>query len=77
MHHKFSQRNPKIDVTTIEVDLRLSTLKPLHAATTTKVYEYLKSENGKKIILAGWTASGITGALKGPRGKAFKLESIS
>ena len=69
------QRNPKIDVTTIEVDLRLSTLKPLHAATTTKVYEYLKSENGKKIILAGWTASGITGALK--EGREGKLSSLN
>ena len=69
------QRNPKIEVTTIEVDLRLSTLKLLHSATTTKVYEYLKSENGKNIILAGWTVSGITGALK--EGREGKLSSLN
>ena len=30
-------RDPNIDVTAIEVDLKLSTLKPLHAATVIKI----------------------------------------
>ena len=29
-----------------------------------KVYNFLKSEKGRKIILSGWTASGITEALQ-------------
>ena len=41
------QKDPNIDVTTIEIDLKLSTLKPIHAATMGKVYKFLKSEKGR------------------------------
>ena len=34
--------DPKRNVTTIKVDLKLSTLKPTHAKTVSKVYEHLK-----------------------------------
>ena len=34
--------DPKRNVTTIKVDLKLSTLKPIHAKTVSKVYEHLK-----------------------------------
>ena len=37
--------DPKRDVTMIEVDFRLSTLKPEHAKVMKKVYEFLQSEN--------------------------------
>ena len=59
--------DPDIDVTTINVDLKLSTLKPLHEATVWKVYNFLKTEKGKNIILAGWKSSGITEALQEAR----------
>ena len=36
--------NPKRDLTTIKVDLKLSTLKPIHAKTVSKVYEHLKRQ---------------------------------
>ena len=55
-----------IDVTTIDVDLKVSTLKPLHAATVIKVYNF-KIDVGYKIILSGWRAAGITEALKKAR----------
>ena len=38
-------RDPKRDVTTIEVDLRLSNLKPKHTKVMRKVYKFLHSEN--------------------------------
>ena len=57
-------RDPKRDVTTIEVDLRLSTLKPEHAKMMRKVYEFLQSEKGCDVIKAGWRAAGITDVLK-------------
>ena len=41
---------PDRDVTTIKVDLRLSTLKPRHAKVMTDMYQHLKSEKGKEII---------------------------
>ena len=60
-------KNPQKDVTTIEVDLKLSTLKPKHGKVMCEVYDYLKSEKGKKIILSGWKASGIENAVNESR----------
>ena len=60
-------RNPKRDVTTIEVDPRLSTLKLEHARVMRKVYEFLQSEKGCDVIKAGWRAAGITDVLKEAR----------
>ena len=58
----------KRDVTTIEVDLWLSTLKPEHAKVMRKVYKFLQSEKGCDVIKAGWRAAGITDILKEARG---------
>ena len=52
-------RAPKRDVTKIEVDLRLSTLKPEHAKVMRKVYEFLQSEKGCDVIKVGCIAAGI------------------
>ena len=57
-------RDPKRDVTTTEVDLRLSTLKPEHAKVMRKVYEFLQSEKDCDVIKAGWRAAGITDVFK-------------
>ena len=57
-------RDPAMDVTTIKLDTKLSTLKQMHAKTMGKVYKFFKTENCKKVILAGWKASGITEASK-------------
>ena len=59
--------DPDIDVTTIEIDLKLSTLKPCHVVTIEKVYNFLKSEEGREIILSGWKAAGVTEALQQAR----------
>ena len=63
--------NAEIDGTTIDIDMKLSTLKPLHAKTINKIYKYLKSDKGKDIILAGWRAAGITQALAQGRENNF------
>ena len=55
--------DPKRDVATIKVDLKLSTLKPIHAKTVSKVYEHLKSDKAKQVILNGFRAAGITEAV--------------
>ena len=60
-------RDPKRYVTTIEVGLRLSTLKPEHAKVMRKVYEFLQSEKGCDVIKAGCRAVGITDVLKEAR----------
>ena len=60
-------RDPKRDVTTIEVDLLLSALKPKHAKVMRKVYGFLQSEKGCDVTKAGWRAAGITDVLKEAR----------
>ena len=57
------EREPNRDVATIEVDLKLWTLKPIHTKALIGIYEFLQSDRGKNIILNGWKASGITEAL--------------
>ena len=57
--------DPNRDVTIIKVDLKLSTLNPIHAKTVSKVCEHLKSDNkGKQVILNGFRAAVITEAVK-------------
>ena len=46
-------RSPWKDVTTIEIDLKLSTLKPCHGKLTKEVYEWLLTDKGKGIIFIG------------------------
>ena len=58
------QADTKRDVTTIKVDLKLFTLKPIHAKTVSNVYEHLKSDKRKQVILNGFRAAGITKAVK-------------
>ena len=38
----------------------MSTLKPLHAKIMAELFAHLKSDKGKKIIINGWRAAGIT-----------------
>ena len=59
--------DPDRDVTTIQVGLRLSILKPRNARVMTDIYQYLKSQRGKEIIKAGWREAGITDVLKDSR----------
>ena len=59
--------DPDQDVTTIKVDLRLSTLRPRHAKVMTDMYQHLKSEKRKQIIKAGWRTAGITDMQRGKK----------
>ena len=53
----------------IEVKLKLSVLKPLHAGWLIDAYNHLTSEAGRKIIANGWQSAGITSAIsKGVQG---------
>ena len=60
------QVDPEKDVTTIKVDLRLSTLKPLHAKVMTEICEHFK-QDGCGTILNGWKAAGVNPAVKDAR----------
>ena len=47
----------------IEVKLKLSVLKLLHAGWLIYAYDHLTSEAGRKIIANGWQSAGITSAI--------------
>ena len=49
----------------IEVDLRLSVLKPVHAAWLVDLYNYLASTEGKVYIDKGWKKAGIKCVVSG------------
>jgi len=59
--------DPDREVASIEVDLRLSTLKPRHAKVMIELYDHFQTEAGKKVIKAGWKAAGITDNLANAR----------
>ena len=59
--------NPGKDVTTTEIDLTLSTLKPRHGKLMKEVYEWLLTDEGKGIILSGWRSAGILDCVKNAR----------
>ena len=49
----------------IDMDFRLTTLKPLHAQWLISLYNHLTSERGSQIINNGRKRSGITGIIDG------------
>ena len=60
----------------IDVDLKLTTIKPLHAQWLVNLFNYLTSDIGKEIVLKGWRKAGISGLLDGsttlPEADPFK-----
>ena len=52
-----------IDLENVDVKLRLSILKPIHAWLV-DLYNHMTTSKGKEVILSGWRASGITDAIR-------------
>ena len=48
----------------VDVKLRLSTLKPLHAGWIVDFYNYITSADGEKVTNNGWDAAGIADAIR-------------
>lgn len=48
----------------IEIDYRLSVLKPLHAKWLISLYDHMSSPEGKAVISSGWKKSGIYDAIR-------------
>ena len=64
--------NPERDVTTIYIDLKLSTLKPIHGKLMGSIYEHFKSAKGKETIMNGWKAAGISEAVADARNHSIR-----
>ena len=52
------------DVTTIKIDLKLSTLKSIYLNILIQIF---KTSNGKSVIISGFQATGITNAVVNAR----------
>jgi len=48
----------------VDVKLRLSVMKPIHAHWMVELYNQMTTGDGKKNIMSGWRASGIEDAVK-------------
>ena len=46
----------------IDIKLRLSVLKPLHASWLVELFNHMTSDNGRQIIANGWKSAGISPA---------------
>ena len=53
------------DSTDVNVDLRLTVLKPLHAVWLVDLYNHLTSPVCVRLIAKGWEKAGISGVLGG------------
>ena len=58
-----SQLDKGTPVDEIDIKLRLSLMKPLHAGWTVDLYNHMTSAEAKKIIDSEWTSSGIKNAI--------------
>ena len=52
------------DLNNIEVSLKLSVVKPLHAKWIIEMYDHMTSTAAKAVCLKGWEVTGILGAVK-------------
>ena len=58
----------------INIDLKLSKLKPLHAEWLVELYNQMSTAEGQKIIHSAWKASGITEAMKAGKASLQPLD---
>ena len=64
---------PNLDVTTISVNLRLTTLKPIHFEALKKNLSFFDTEDGKKIIIFGFRSAGIIQVIEKARAGEHSL----
>ena len=58
------QLNDGKQIENVDIPLRLSILKPIHAEWMLSLFNQMTTEEGKEIILSGWRAAGISDAIK-------------
>ena len=72
------QLDAGVDLASVVIKLKLSMLKPLHAGWMVDLYNQMTTEDGKRIILAGWRATDILDAVRlGVANPSLTAEPIS
>ena len=51
----------------VDVDLRLSVLKPIHVTWIVSMYNHLSSSEGRRSIPKGWKKAGVTDVVSGSK----------
>ena len=62
-HQISKQLDEGVKIDSVDVELQLTILKPLHAQWVVDFYNEMTSSKGKNITESGWRAAGITGAI--------------
>ena len=62
-----SQLDSGVVLDDVDVDLRLSVLKPIHATWIVSMYNHLSSSEGRQSIAKGWTKAGVTDVVSGSK----------
>jgi len=63
-----------VELTSIEVPLKLSNVKPLHAKWLLGMYNHMTSDEGKNVCIKGWEVSGIKDAVEKGSSKLPSLD---
>ena len=66
-----------IPLDVIEIKLKLSVLKPLHASWLVELFNYMTSDKGRQVIENEWKAAGIVEALKKGAGGLEPLDPFA
>ena len=62
-----SQLDSGVVLDDVDVDLRLSVLKPIHATWLVSMYNHLSSSEGRQSIAKGWKKAGVTNVVSGSK----------
>ena len=62
-----SQLDSGVVLDDVDVDLRLSVLKPIHATWIVSMYNHLSSSEGRQSIAKGWKKAGVTVVVSGSK----------
>ena len=62
-----SQLDSGVVLDDVDVDLRLSVLKPIHATWIVSMYNHLSSSEGRQSIAKGWKKAGVTDVASGSK----------
>ena len=67
---KYIRLNPTAPIEDAKVDIRMSVIKPLHAKTMHKAYQFFSAPERRKVIVNGFRSAGIQEAVTKARDSA-------
>ena len=59
-----SQLDAGVALESVDIKMKLSIMKPIHAGWLVELYNQMTTEDGKWVIMSGWRATGIADAVQ-------------